>query len=137
MTNNELFDTFQSAYTEHHITIPKQLCWKALLTFSKLKMKSSKVSFLALLHFSAAFGTIDHIIYLIDFPTSMVIGNCLLMVLEIARNMLLFSSTSSVFFSLFKLILQGSVFEVTISTFYTTLLSSIINYHSLPRHTYV
>jgi len=136
LSNNNLLNLFQSAYTKHHSTESTLLSVHDHIIKS---MSQQQVTALCLLDLSAAFDTIDHSILLHRlsswFGFNGTVISWLASYLSSRSFVVTINSTSSAQFPLRQGVPQGSVLGPLLFILYTTL-SSLISDSSVGHHLY-
>jgi len=137
LSNNNLLNSFQSAYTKHHSTESTLL---AVHDHIIKAMSQQNVKSLCLLDLSAAFDTIDHSILLHRlsswFGLSGKVLSWLSSYLESRSIVVNINSSVSDQFPLHQGVPRGSVLGPLLFILYTTPLSSLISDSSCSRHLY-
>ena len=137
LTNNTLFNQFQSAYTKFHSTETVLLCLQDHLIRA---MASQQITCLCLLDLSAAFDTIDHTILLTRltdwFGISGTVHNWFESYLTSRAFSVSISDNKSTSTKLDCGVPQGSVLGPLLFIMYTTPLSSLLTSTSVSHHLY-
>ena len=137
ITNNGLFDMFQSAYRRDHSTETAVL---SVMNSLLLESDEHKVSVMALLDLSAAFDTLDHSVLLQRLEKTFGIGGTVLSwfssYVHDRSQCVLIGNERSLPSPLLFGVPQGSVLGPVLFTLYSQSLSDVIAQHGCQYHKY-